>query len=37
VNQNIFYDGVYSLNEESYRSLPDLPTTFDLVVAPPSG
>jgi hypothetical protein len=37
VNQNIFYDGVFSLNEEAYRSLPDDPTTFDLVVAPPAG
>ena len=37
VSANIFYDGVFSLNEEAYRSLPDDPTTFDLVVAPPSG
>ena len=39
VNQNIFYDGVFSLNEEppKWQSLPDDPTTFDLVVAPPSG
>jgi hypothetical protein len=34
VNQNIFYDGVFSLNEEAYRSLPDDPTTFDLVASP---
>jgi hypothetical protein len=31
---NIFYDGVFSLNEEEYRSLPDDPTTFDLVASP---
>jgi hypothetical protein len=31
---NIFYDGVWSLNEESYRSLPDDPSTFDLVASP---
>jgi hypothetical protein len=36
VNANIFYDGVFSLNDEAYRSLPDEPGTFDLVV-PPSG
>jgi hypothetical protein len=34
VSANIFYDGVFSLNEESYRSLPDDPSTFDLVASP---
>jgi hypothetical protein len=34
VNANIYYDGVFSLNEEAYRSLPDDPTTFDLVASP---
>jgi hypothetical protein len=27
----IFYDGVWSLNDEGYHSLPDEPTTFQLV------
>jgi hypothetical protein len=36
VNANIFYDGVFSLNDEAYRSLPDAADTFELVV-PPSG
>jgi hypothetical protein len=31
---NIFYDGVWSLNDAPYQSLPDDPTSFDL--APPS-
>jgi hypothetical protein len=31
---NIFYDGVWSLNEEPYQSLPDDPTTFELAVPP---
>jgi hypothetical protein len=31
---NIFYDGVYSLNDEPYHSLPDDPTAFDLAAAP---
>ena len=34
VSANIFYDGVFSLNEEAYRSLPDDPSTFDLVASP---
>jgi hypothetical protein len=34
VSANIFYDGVFSLNEEEYRSLPDDPTPFDLVASP---
>ena len=33
VNANIYYDGVFSLNEEAYRSLPDDATTFDLVAS----
>jgi hypothetical protein len=31
---NIFYDGVWSLNEEPYRSLPDDPSSFELVASP---
>ena len=31
---NIFYDGVFSLNDEAYRSLPDDQESFDLVTAP---
>jgi hypothetical protein len=31
---NIFYDGVFSLNEEEYQSLPNEPTPFDLVASP---
>ena len=34
VNANIFYDGVFSLNDEQYRSLPDDPTPFELVGSP---
>jgi len=34
---NIFYDGVWSLNDEPYRSLPDDPTTFELVTPPTPG
>ncbi|HEU5064554.1 MAG TPA: hypothetical protein VFT86_01525 [Gaiellaceae bacterium] len=34
VSANIFYDGVFSLNDEEYRSLPDEPDTFDLVASP---
>jgi len=30
---NVFYDGVWSLNDEPYHSLPDDPTPFEL--APP--
>ena len=33
---NIFYDGVWSLNDEAYRSLPDQLTSFELA-APPTG
>jgi hypothetical protein len=36
VSANIYYDGVFSLNDEAYRSLPDDPERFD-VVASPSG
>lgn len=31
----VFFDGVWSLNDEPYRSLPDDPTSFDLEVTPP--
>ena len=31
----IFYDGVWSLNDEPYHSLPDAATTFDLVTPTP--
>jgi len=31
---NVFYDGVWSLNDAPYQSLPDTPTSFDL--APPA-
>jgi hypothetical protein len=34
VDANIFYDGVFSLNDEEYRSLPDDPTPFELVASP---
>ena len=34
VGANIFYDGVFSLNDEPYRSLPDDQDTFDLVASP---
>jgi hypothetical protein len=27
---NLFYDGVWSLNDEPYHSLPDAPTPFEL-------
>ena len=36
VTANIFFDGVWSLNDEQYKSLPDDPTPFELV-APPTG
>jgi hypothetical protein len=36
VTQNIFFDGVWSLNDEPARSLPDDPTPFELA-APPTG
>jgi len=32
---NIFYDGVWSLNDSAYQSLPDTATNFDLAPAPP--
>jgi hypothetical protein len=31
---NIFFDGVWSLNDEPYKSLPDDPTPFELVASP---
>ena|SRR5689334_21457693 len=34
--QNVFYDGVWSLNDEPYHSLPDDPTPFELA-APVTG
>ena len=34
VTANIFYDGVWSLNEEPYKSLPDDPSSFELVASP---
>jgi hypothetical protein len=34
--QGVFYDGVWSLNDEPYHSLPDDPTAFELVT-PPAG
>ena len=33
---NVFYDGVWSLNDEPYHSIPDEPTPFDLA-APVTG
>ncbi len=33
---NLFYDGVWSLNDEPYHSLPDDPTPFELA-APATG
>ncbi len=33
---NVFYDGVWSLNDEPYHSLPDAPTPFELA-APATG
>ena len=36
VTANIFYDGVWSLNDEPYKSLPDDLSSFELV-APPTG
>ena len=35
VSADIFYDGVWSLNDEPYHSLPDDPATFELVGSPP--
>jgi hypothetical protein len=34
VTANIFYDGVWSLNDEPYKSLPDDPSSFELVASP---
>ena len=34
--QNVFYDGVWSLHDEPYHSIPDEPTPFDLA-APVTG
>ena len=34
VAANIFYDGVWSLNDEPYKSLPDDPSSFELVASP---
>jgi hypothetical protein len=34
VTANIFYDGVWSLNDEQYKSLPDDPTPFELAASP---
>jgi hypothetical protein len=31
----VFYDGVWSLNDDEYRSLPDDPTKFQLAAARP--
>jgi hypothetical protein len=31
LSANVFYDGVWSLNDEPYHSLPDDPTPFELV------
>jgi hypothetical protein len=33
ITANVFYDGVWSLNDEPYRSLPDDPTDFELSAA----
>jgi len=35
VQQQVFYDGVWSLNDEPYHSLPDEATDFDLVTPAP--
>jgi len=37
VQADIFYDGVWSLNDEPYHSLPDEPTKFDLITPPTPG
>ena len=34
VTANIFYDGVWSLNDEPYKSLPDDASSFELVASP---
>ncbi|HMJ00300.1 MAG TPA: hypothetical protein VK488_10745 [Gaiellaceae bacterium] len=33
--QNVYYDGVWSLNDEPYHSLPDTATTFELAAPTP--
>ena len=35
LQRQVFYDGVFSLNDEPYRSLPDEATEFDLVTPTP--
>jgi hypothetical protein len=37
VTENIFYDGVWSLNDEPYKSLPDEPSSFELAAPPTTG
>ena len=37
VQADIFYDGVWSLNDEPYHSLPDDPTAFELMSTPSPG
>lgn len=32
---NVFYDGVWSLNDSPYQSLPDAPSSFELAPATP--
>jgi hypothetical protein len=34
---DIFYDGVWSLNDEPYQSLPDVAQSFDLAATPTAG
>jgi hypothetical protein len=36
IQKNVFFDGVWSLNDEPYHSLPDDPTSFELITPPPS-
>jgi len=35
VQKQVFYDGVWSLNDEPYHSLPDVTTNFDLITPTP--
>ncbi len=37
VPAGLFYDGVWSLNDEAYHSLPDTPTGFQLAAPPATG
>jgi hypothetical protein len=37
VDTGVFFDGVWSLNEEPYHSLPDDPAPFELSAAPKPG